>query len=122
MLIVLGLIFKWFFNKRIKRWIEKLANFSTISRLFIQTYFDLVIYAQVNLISAVWSSENPTAVTFSNILAIVVLTLCFLAPLLIICFHLKKGSAMWADRDFKKKHGTLLEQMQVFDFVPHGAD
>ena len=93
-----------------------------MSKILIQTYYDLDLYAKVNVTAAIWSSKNPIAVTISNIASIIILALCVIFPLLIICFHLKEGSGKWGDPDFKKKHGTLLEKMQVFKFVPLGAD
>ena len=93
-----------------------------MSRIFIQTYYELDLYAKVNVTAAIWSSENPIAVTISNIAAVVIFALCIIVPIWMICFHLKEGSGKWGDPDFKKKHGTLLGKMQVFEFVPLGAD
>ena len=59
-------------------------------RFFLQTYYDLDLYAMINLATADWSPDRAV-ITYSNILSCIVLVTVVLVPFVLIRVHTKAG-------------------------------
>ena len=55
-----------------------------------QTYYDLDLYAMINLATADWSPDYAV-ITYSNILSCIVLVSVVFVPFVLVWVHMKAG-------------------------------
>ena len=91
-LMLLILLLKRLFKNcpKVLKKLHKLASRNILIRFFLQTYYDINLYAMINLATADWSPERAV-ITYSNILSCIVLACSILVPFILVMIHIKVG-------------------------------
>ena len=89
LMMVILLIKRCFINRpSIHSKLDKLASRNGLIRFYMQTYYDINLYALINLATADWSPERAI-VTYSNILSCILLACSILIPFILVMIHIK---------------------------------
>lgn len=93
--------------QRLRLKVQQKLLWNTFIRLFMEMFADMAITAFLNVYTADWDSAS-SVVRYSNMLAVIFLTILGLTPLLLICIYQSKWSQVH-DEGFQATYGTFLE-------------
>ena len=96
---------------KLKHKLSTMIAFSTTTRIFVESYLDLMIQSALNVKELQWP-EGLLGIFVSNYIGIIVFCLCWLVPpslVLYACLTSKR----WGDEKYMERHGTILEGSNI---------